>query len=102
MLPFGPTTPAGACTVFGKGWRKERFSDEGEKSECARKREDESPSVGGGRKSVAEERQGEVDGGRLRDGKVVDRGGSRTRWVAASKGCFGWVAVPRGPRGRGG
>lgn len=48
-----------------------------EKSGRARKREDESPSVGGGRKSAAEERRGE-DGGRLHGGKVVDRGGSGT------------------------
>jgi len=47
-----------------------------EKSGRARKREDESPSVGGGRKSVAEERWG-GRGGRLHGGKVVDRGGSR-------------------------
>lgn len=24
MLPFGPTTPAGACTVFGKEKRGEK------------------------------------------------------------------------------
>jgi len=69
--------------VFGKARRKDgRGGGVGdpamrEKSGCARKREDESPSVGGGRKSAEEERDGE-DGGRLRGGKVVDRGGSRT------------------------
>lgn len=34
MLPFGPTTPDGACTVFGKEReriKRERCSDEGEK-----------------------------------------------------------------------
>lgn len=58
-----------------------------EKSGRARKREDESPSVGGGRKSAAEERRG--------GWRKVTRwkgGGSRRvedGWVAASKGCWG-------------
>lgn len=52
------------------------------KAGCARKREDESPSVGGGRKSTAEERQG--GGGR--------RKATMERW---------WIEEGRGRVGSG-
>lgn len=48
-----------------------------EKSGCARKREDESPSVGDGRKSTAEERRGGATrgkgGGRTKEGYAVEK-----------------------------
>lgn len=58
-----------------------------EKSGRARKREDESPSVGGGRKSAAEERRG----GRRKVTRWKGGGSRRVEggWVAASKGCRG-------------
>lgn len=58
-----------------------------EKSGRARKREDESPSVGGGRKSAAEERRG----GRRKVTRWKGGGSRRVEdgWVAASKGCWG-------------
>jgi len=51
-----------------------------EKSGRARKREDESPSVGGGRKSVAEERWG----GRGGEGYTVERW-----WIEEGRGWMG-------------
>lgn len=70
-----------------------------EKSGRARKREDESPSVGGGRKSAAEERRGGW-------GKVTRwKGGGSRRveggWVAASKGCLAGWRYRGEPGGRG-
>lgn len=90
MLPFGPTTPAGACTVFGKEKRKERFSDEGEKRvrEKTRRRK----SIGGRWK---EKRGGRKTGGGSGGRRKATRwkgGGSRRvedGRVAASKGCQG-------------
>lgn len=57
-----------------------------EKSGRARKREDESPSVGGGRKSAEERR-----GGRRKVTRWKGGGSRRVEdgWVAASKGCRG-------------
>lgn len=55
-----------------------------EKSGRARKREDESPSVGGGRKSAAEERRG--------GGGVAEEGYTAERW---------WIEEGRGRMGSG-
>lgn len=83
MLPFGPTTPAGACTVFGKDGKGGEGGKRGSamRERKAGARENEKTKVhrweveGKARRKKDRE---EVDGGRLRDGKVVDRGGSRT------------------------
>lgn len=108
MLPFGPTTPAGACTVFfreeRRSGRKERFSDEGEKR--AREKTRRRKSIGGrwkekrgGRKT----RRGDEGKGRRRtkEGyaveKVVDIEEGRGRvGSAASKGCQGGGTNARG------
>lgn len=82
-----------------------------EKSGRARKREDESPSVGGGRKSARRKKDEETAGGRK---ATRWKGGGSRRvedgWVAASKGCQGGVRAAgvakgdgktRGGQGRG-
>lgn len=70
-----------------------------EKSGRARKREDESPSVGGGRKSARRKKDEETAGGRK---ATRWKGGGSRRvedgWVAASKGCQGGVR-PAGAAG---
>lgn len=67
-----------------------------EKSGRARKREDESPSVGGGRKSAAEERRGRTEEGYTVERWWIEEG--RGRVGSSVEGLPGW-RYRRGDRG---
>lgn len=69
-----------------------------EKSGRARKREDESPSVGGGRKSAAEERRGRTEEGYTVERWWIEEG--RGRVGSSVEGLPGW-RYRRGDRGGG-